>query len=554
VAGTFARRVVDPFVPDDLQVDPETRRVARLVVAAAVTATPIMLALAITRWVMEGATSRIGGIVGLAACLFCIVPFLLKATASLRLGAIVVLTSGVVALAAIAVVDDGLDSEALLWMSLVPVAAALLRGERAVLSWCAITLAAIAVVVGRDLLVAHEAKVVSLCVDTFAAAGAVVFATVLGRSYENDRSEGVRELRKRERRWRALVKALPDALLRIDPAGRIVDAHVPSPFSALPRTSIDIVDTHIATALPGPLSSRIVTLAELARMRRSPSTEETVSLGDLLLHVVVVPLPDDETLAILHDVSALAAAQRERTLSENRAELLATTLRQRDEFLSVASHELRTPLTAMKLLVHRVDRLSGADPAVPASVRETQAKIATQVSRLETLIDELLDVSRIVEHRLHLDVAPVRLDELAREVVSRFEPEAQKARCAIECRFEHASGDWDRSRLDQILSNLISNALKYAPGNPVVVEIRDLGTEAALVVRDQGPGIPPEDQLRIFERFERLPDAGRLWGLGLGLWIVRQLVESMGGRIELASRVGEGAAFTVHLPKHAARG
>jgi signal transduction histidine kinase len=549
--ASVARRLVDPFVPAALQVESEQRRVARLLIAAAVTAAPIALGLAATRRLDEGSRSRVGAIVGIAALLFAVVPFVVRATSSLRGGATIVLATGVAALSSMALVEDGLGSEALLWMALVPIAAALLRGERAVFVWMGITLAALCLISARDLYLARESQLAALWLHTAAANGAVIFAAVLGRSYEAGRARSLRELETRERRYRALVQAMPDALLRIDEGGRIVDAHVPPGLGALPFAAEGLVDRTVETALPSAVGARVLGLADDARREGRPVRDDAFALGDVQLQIVVVLLPEGDALAILRDVSALAAAERERALSVERAELLATSLRQRDEFLSVASHELRTPLTAMKLWVQRVDRLSDDDrERVPPRMLDAHAKIAAQVARLETLVDELLDVSRLLEDRLRLEVAPVQLDQVAREVVNRFELEAARLECAIECDLEPTEGEWDRSRLDQIATNLLSNALKYAPGRPIAVSVHGTADEARLSVRDRGIGIAPADQARIFDRFERLPGSKRLWGLGLGLWITRRLVETMGGRIEIESRPGEGSTFTVILPTH----
>jgi signal transduction histidine kinase len=549
-----AHRIVDRFVPAELQLDPEKRRIAGLLIAASTAAAPITLSLAAARWLVDGTRSRVGALAGLAACAFAVVPFVVRATASLRAGAVIVLATGVFTCMTMACIEGGLASEALLWMSLVPIAAALLRGEHAVRTWSAITLGAIGLIAMRDLRMAHESQIASLGLHTAAAVGAVAFAAVLGRSYEAGRARSLRELETRERRFRRLVQAMPDALLRIDESGRIVDAHVPNGGADAHGTlAFDdgVVGAKVTDALPSSVGARILALAGDARASGRLVRDDALSLGDAQLQVVVVLLPEGDALAILRDVSALAAAERERAVSEKRADLLASSLRQRDEFLSVASHELRTPLTAMKLWVQRVDRMpEDVREHVPSRMLDAHAKIAAQVTRLETLVDELLDVSRLLEDRLRLEVEPVHLDDVARDVVTRFELEAARLGCKLQCALEPTEGEWDRSRLDQIATNLISNALKYAPGRPIDVLVRGDQQQATLSVRDRGVGIAAADQARIFDRFERLADAKRSFGLGLGLWITRRLVESMGGRIEIESRPGEGSTFTVILPTH----
>ncbi|HSD18753.1 MAG TPA: CHASE domain-containing protein [Anaeromyxobacter sp.] len=228
-------------------------------------------------------------------------------------------------------------------------------------------------------------------------------------------------------------------------------------------------------------------------------------------------------------------------------------IRGRDEFLSIASHELRTPLTSLALqsesLRAKAARLQLDDVAKKAEV------IRRNVDRLARLVASLLDLSRITAGRLELELEPFDLAELTREVVARFEDEARRAGCTLELVAPGpVPGSWDRLRLDQVLTNLVSNAIKYGPNQPVEVRAEDHGELAIVTVRDRGIGIPPADQARIFERFERAVSERSYGGFGLGLWIVREIVESLGGAVRVTSVPGEGATFTVELPRrvHAA--
>jgi len=168
---------------------------------------------------------------------------------------------------------------------------------------------------------------------------------------------------------------------------------------------------------------------------------------------------------------------------------------------------------------------------------------------LARLIDDLLDVSRIAAGRLPLRIEEMDLAEVAREMVSRSADAAAKAGSQIRL---HAPGPvvgtWDRLRLEQVADNLLANAVKYGRGLPIDVRAEASAGTARLVVSDHGPGIAPEDQARIFEQFERAAPSRHYGGLGLGLWIARQLVEAHGGRIRLDSTPGAGAEFTVELP------
>jgi signal transduction histidine kinase len=218
----------------------------------------------------------------------------------------------------------------------------------------------------------------------------------------------------------------------------------------------------------------------------------------------------------------------------------------------VASHELKTPLTPLRLLVQGFGRKirRGADPngTMPAWLGEL-GTMDRQIVRFERLIDDLLDVSRISAGGLSLRVEEVQLAEVVREVVGRFRLELERVQYTVEVPDEAApKGRWDRLRLDQVLTNLLSNALKYGEGKRVDIEARIERDRARIAVRDRGIGIPVEDQRRIFDRFQRLLPVRHYGGFGLGLWIVKQIVDAHGGKIFVTSRPGEGSTFEVELP------
>jgi PAS domain S-box-containing protein len=221
-------------------------------------------------------------------------------------------------------------------------------------------------------------------------------------------------------------------------------------------------------------------------------------------------------------------------------------IRVRDEFLSIASHELRTPLTALQLQLETMrDALVDLDRE---AVHKRLGKAEKQTNRLGKLIANLLDVSRIVSGRLQLELEDFDASDAVREVADRFAEEAMRAGCALELTTAPAPGKWDRVRLEQVVTNLISNAIKYAPGRPIKVSVEGGPPCTRLVVEDHGMGIAQEDLMRIFGRFERAAPARHYGGLGMGLFIARQIVQAHGGSIEAASAPGEGARFTVELP------
>jgi signal transduction histidine kinase len=178
--------------------------------------------------------------------------------------------------------------------------------------------------------------------------------------------------------------------------------------------------------------------------------------------------------------------------------------------------------------------------------------IRRNVDRLSRLVTSLLDISRISSGRLDLELEEVDLAEVAREVAARFEDEARRAGCTIRLRADAPLvGRWDRMRLDQVATNLLSNAIKYGAGKPVEVIAEGDGPRAILTVRDHGIGISEADQRRIFQRFERAVSKRNYGGFGLGLWIVRQIVESLGGVVRVQSAPGGGSLFTVELRRAA---
>lgn len=220
----------------------------------------------------------------------------------------------------------------------------------------------------------------------------------------------------------------------------------------------------------------------------------------------------------------------------------------RDEFLGVASHELRTPLTSLRLQLQRALRLIARhdDAERLEGVVEGAER---QVRRLSALVDGLLDIARIAHGQLALELEEVDLLEVAREVVDRLSEEISTSGCRVDLQApDGVRGRWDRLRVDQVLTNLLTNALKYGRGRPITIRLRATGAQAFLEVEDEGIGMTPEAAARVFDRFERAVSARRYAGLGLGLYIVRQVVEALGGHVGVTTAEGVGSTFTVELP------
>jgi signal transduction histidine kinase len=222
-------------------------------------------------------------------------------------------------------------------------------------------------------------------------------------------------------------------------------------------------------------------------------------------------------------------------------------VRLRDEFLAVAAHELRTPLTPLRLTLDALRESQGR----AAPTERHLARLDRQVARFTRLVDQLLDVSQLAAGQLVLEREDVELSALVREVSDRFEDEATTARSPIEVTLGGpVRGSWDRARLEEAISSLLSNAIKYGAGKPVHVELSRADGRAALRVSDQGIGIDASDQARIFGRFERAVPVWNFGGFGQGLWIVRRIAEAHGGSIRVESEPGAGAVFVLELPVH----
>ncbi|WNG55132.1 GAF domain-containing protein [Archangium gephyra] len=252
---------------------------------------------------------------------------------------------------------------------------------------------------------------------------------------------------------------------------------------------------------------------------------------------------DDFTFAKEYAAHATYAIDNARLYREAR-EAIAL----RDEFLGIAGHELRTPLTALQLGLQRLV-LESATPGDPTRLSKWVATCQRQGERLGRLVGDLLDVSRITSGRLPMVLEEMDLSALVEEVAARMGPELEKVRCPLVLKLQSPlPGRWDRSRLDQVLTNLLGNAMKYGQGRSIEVSAMATPEGVCVRVRDEGIGISSEDQARIFGRFERAVSERHYGGLGLGLWISRQIVTQLGGHIRVESTQGQGSSFTVELP------
>jgi len=271
--------------------------------------------------------------------------------------------------------------------------------------------------------------------------------------------------------------------------------------------------------------------------------------------------PDDKMRFIIHRVEDVTdsvkrvktnEAQRERfrKLEDRSQELerlrveLQEALRLRETFLSVAAHELKTPLTSIVL------QLSMLGNDVGEMGRSRIKTIDRQLARLSVLINDLLDVSRMSHHQMRLEIESLDLAQVAQTAVENFRPIAERTGSTLSFSADGpVVGEWDRLRLEQVLGNLLSNAIKYGMGKPIEVAVdTDSEGRGRLCVRDHGIGIATENLQRIFKRFERAVSERYYGGVGLGLYIARQIAEALDGTLNVTSALGQGATFTLVLP------
>ena len=327
------------------------------------------------------------------------------------------------------------------------------------------------------------------------------------------------------------------------------------------REAFDLVLIDAAQALSvghaGTLLRRLRDVPSLAAvpmvvLASSVGADETVAALDAGADDFLIKPFSPRELA-LRVTSRLELTTLRRGRAEDELEIvgLRRSVRTRDEFVSTAAHELRTPITTLGLqtdglLLLASRTAAGADERLPRRL----TSIRRQVTRLDQMVDQLLDVSRMIDGRLELRPELVDLHELAQDAIELLREPAQRAGSPVTLRaLPGVVGHWDRFRVGQVITNLVGNAIKFGGGRPIEIELAVDTHHARLAVRDEGVGIAPEEQLRIFERFERAASSAGQPGMGLGLWISKQIVDACCGTISIDSACGHGCTFVVQLPR-----
>jgi signal transduction histidine kinase len=232
---------------------------------------------------------------------------------------------------------------------------------------------------------------------------------------------------------------------------------------------------------------------------------------------------------------------------------LEQAVRMRDDFMSIVAHEVRTPLNGLILETQLRKMHLARDNAAAFTLDKMHAMVdrdERQIKSLIRLIEDMLDVSRIRTGKLSIRPTRFDLSALVRDWLQNFAPQIEAAESSVTLEADQTVvGSWDEFRIEQVISNLLTNALRYGAKSPITVKVYSESGQAWVEVRDFGIGIGEENQKRIFQQFERVTAKHAVAGLGLGLFISEQIVAAHGGSITVESRIGEGALFRVCLPQ-----
>ena len=234
---------------------------------------------------------------------------------------------------------------------------------------------------------------------------------------------------------------------------------------------------------------------------------------------------------------------------------LKAAIHSREEFLSIASHDLKNMLATICLqsgfLIKRLKEANFAAQKTQPDPLSIAISIYDQNKKIVTTLDKLLDLARIRAGKLQLNKTKTDISSLTKQICDRFTELAKSSGSTLTVLEEQRiMGDWDSDRLDEIISNLISNAIKYGEGKPILITIsyEPSSASAKISVKDHGKGIAEAEYKTIFQKFTRIGISKTIEGSGLGLYIVKQLVEAHGGTVAVSSELGKGSTFTILLP------
>lgn len=367
------------------------------------------------------------------------------------------------------------------------------------------------------------------------------------------RREAEEALRQSEARFRMLVQSVKDyAIFMLAPNGQIATWNAGA--ARIKGYSADeVIGKHFSIFYSAEEVASGKTDRELQTALEAGKFEEEgwrirKDGSRFWANVVIEPLRDQHAqllgfAKVTRDLTERRAAETERLRLQQAQE----TIQLRDEFLSIASHELKTPLTAVQLQLQNLVKATASSDEV---IRKRVERAYRSGELLADLVETLLDVSRMASGTLLLSYSKFDLAQAAQEVVERFKEQAALGGSVLTLQTTGpVLGEWDRLRIEQIFMNLVSNALKYASGTPIGLSVWAEADRAMVTITDQGPGISPSDWERVFERFERAASMRHFGGMGLGLYVARQITEAHHGAISVHSAEPRGARFVVSLPR-----
>ncbi|MGI8687906.1 MAG: GAF domain-containing protein [Thermomicrobiales bacterium] len=345
-----------------------------------------------------------------------------------------------------------------------------------------------------------------------------------------DNASLIRDARAAEMRFRSLFEHVPDAIFVADATGRYLDIN-PAATALLGYTRDELLQ-HSIMSIAADEQKAVEAFEHLRQTGAWRGEYELRRKGGVIVPTEVqataVALPTETVyLSVTRDISQRRAAER-----------------MQQDFIAMVAHDLKNPLTTLKGNAQLMQRRNSFS-------ERGLATIVAQANRLERLIDDLRDVARLDARAIALDRAPIDLVALVRHRADEAQTLTQSHMIRMEAPETLVVGDWDADRLEQVMDNLLMNAIKYAPnGGEIRVCVEDRGEEAYVSIHDRGIGVPPEARERLFERFYRAEGgiAADKKGLGLGLYISKALVEAHGGRIGVESALGVGSTFFFTLP------
>ncbi len=284
-------------------------------------------------------------------------------------------------------------------------------------------------------------------------------------------------------------------------------------------------------------------------MQFIPTAKEMIEDDQLLATTGLAVAVIIGTVVILF--IAFVGSMLDRALSRRIAisEILEDNVKSRDEFLSIVSHELKTPLTTMKLQLELVTRALNASQSLEnqekSKIQAMVLKTDKSIVRINRLFEDMLDISKIATRKLDLQIENFNLDEVMKEVLERLSPLLGQVEVL---KIEEINVEWDKFRIEQLLTNLLTNASKYGEGKGIKVSLTKSDHTASIMIKDFGRGIALEDQEKIFQRFERISITDNIKGLGIGLFIAKEIVQMHKGTIVVKSELNKGSEFIVTIP------